>query len=119
MRHFGGLCSSPHGQPGSQDLDPDQDLPHQTQWTRPVSPQSVPHTCSLSFSYVVVVCSRAALVLTMSSKRSAPSTPESSEKKRRKVLILAEKMDVIGMVNSGQGWTVTGKKFGLHEATKK
>ena len=54
----------------------------------------------------------------MSSKRSAPSTPWSSEKKR-KVLILAEKIDVIGMVDSGQGWTATSKKFGLHEATKK
>ena len=53
----------------------------------------------------------------MSSKRSAPSTPGSNEKKWRKVLILAEKMDVIGMVDSDQGWTAIGKKFGLHEAT--
>ena len=65
------------------------------------------------------MCSSAALVLTMSSKRSASTTPGSSEKKRRKVLTLAEKMDVIGMVDSGQEWTATGKKFGLHEATKK
>ena len=48
----------------------------------------------------------------MSSKRSAPSTPGSSEKKRRKVLTLAEKMDVIAMIDSGQEWTATGKKFG-------
>ena len=53
----------------------------------------------------------------MSSKRSAPSIPGSSEKKRKKVLTLAEKMDVIGMVGSGQGWTATDKKFGLHEIT--
>ena len=74
--------------------------------------------CALSLSCAVVVCSRAALVLTMSSKLSAPSTPESSEK-RRKVLTLAKKTDVIGMVDSSQGWTATGKKFGLHEAIKK
>ena len=69
--------------------------------------QSCTHALSLSLSLscVVVVCSRAALVLTMSSKHSAPSTPGSSEKRRRKVLTLAAKMDA------------TGKKFGLHEAT--
>ena len=33
------------------------------------------------------------------------------------MLTLAEKMDVIDMVDSGKGWTATGKKFGLHEAT--
>ena len=54
-------------------------------------------TRALSLSRVVVVCSRDALVFTMS-KCSAPSTPGSSEKKRKKVLTLAEKMDVIGMI---------------------
>ncbi|KAG0730524.1 hypothetical protein GWK47_028070 [Chionoecetes opilio] len=52
----------------------------------------------------------------MSSKRSAPPTPGSSEKKR-KVLSLAEKMDVLAVIDSGLGWSATGKKFGLHEAT--
>ncbi|KAG0728858.1 Tigger transposable element-derived protein 2 [Chionoecetes opilio] len=52
----------------------------------------------------------------MSSKRSAPTTPGSSEKKR-KVLSLAEKMDVLAVIDSGLGWSATGKKFGLHEAT--
>ncbi|KAG0702769.1 hypothetical protein GWK47_025019 [Chionoecetes opilio] len=49
----------------------------------------------------------------MSSKRSAPPTPGSSEKKR-KVLSLAEKMDVLAVIDSGLGWSATGKKFGLH-----
>ncbi|KAG0730265.1 hypothetical protein GWK47_028587 [Chionoecetes opilio] len=52
----------------------------------------------------------------MSSKRSTPPTPGSSEKKR-KVLSLAEKMDVLAVIDSGLGWSATGKKFGLHEAT--
>ncbi|KAG0702768.1 NK-tumor recognition protein [Chionoecetes opilio] len=52
----------------------------------------------------------------MSSKRSAPPTPGSREKKR-KVLSLAEKMDVLAVIDSGLGWSATGKKFGLHEAT--
>ncbi|KAG0713935.1 CENPB DNA-binding domain-containing protein 1 [Chionoecetes opilio] len=52
----------------------------------------------------------------MSSKRSAPPTPGSSEKKR-KVLSLAEKIDVLAVIDSGLGWSATGKKFGLHEAT--
>ena len=58
-----------------------------------------------------------ALVLTASSKRSAPSTPGSSEKMMRKVLTLPEKMDVINMFDSGKGWTATSRKFGLHKAT--
>ena len=36
---------------------------------------------------------------------------------RRGVLTLAEKMDVMGMVDSDPGWTATGKKFGLNKAT--
>ncbi|KAG0728519.1 Tigger transposable element-derived protein 1 [Chionoecetes opilio] len=52
----------------------------------------------------------------MSSKRSAPPTPGSSGRKR-KVLSLAEKMDVLAVIDSGLGCSATGKKFGLHEAT--
>ena len=52
----------------------------------------------------------------MAPKRAAPSTPGSSEKKR-KVLSLAQKMEVIEAVDGGLGWTQVGKKFGLHEAT--
>ncbi|KAG0718925.1 hypothetical protein GWK47_051559 [Chionoecetes opilio] len=42
----------------------------------------------------------------MSSKRSAPPTPGSSEKKR-KVLSLAEKMDVLAVIDSGLGWWIS------------
>ncbi|KAG0726853.1 hypothetical protein GWK47_035775 [Chionoecetes opilio] len=41
----------------------------------------------------------------MSSKRSAPPTPGSSEK--RKVLSLAEKMDVLAVIDSGLGWWIS------------
>lgn len=45
----------------------------------------------------------------MAPKRAAPSTPGSSEKKR-KVLSLAQKMEVIEAVDGGLGWTQVGKK---------
>ena len=53
----------------------------------------------------------------MAPKRAAPSTPGSRSEKKRKVLSLADKMEVIAAVDGGLGWTQTGKKFGLHEAS--
>ncbi|MPC47584.1 hypothetical protein E2C01_041333 [Portunus trituberculatus] len=51
----------------------------------------------------------------MAPKRPTPSTPSAA--KKRKVLSLAQKMEVIESVEGGVGWTEAAKKFGLHEAS--
>ncbi|XP_045137210.1 tigger transposable element-derived protein 1-like [Portunus trituberculatus] len=51
----------------------------------------------------------------MAPKRPTPSTPSAA--KKRKVLSLAQKMEMIESVEGGLGWTEAAKKFGLHEAS--
>ncbi|MPC61188.1 hypothetical protein E2C01_055254 [Portunus trituberculatus] len=54
-------------------------------------------------------------ILAMTPKLPTPSTPSAA--KKRKVLSLAQKMEVIESVKGGLGWTEAAKKFGLHEAS--
>ncbi|KAG0722878.1 hypothetical protein GWK47_043717 [Chionoecetes opilio] len=44
------------------------------------------------------------------------STYPRVKREERKVLSLAEKMDVLAVIDSGLGWSANGQKFGLHEA---
>ncbi|MPC64879.1 hypothetical protein E2C01_059001 [Portunus trituberculatus] len=53
-------------------------------------------------------------ILANAPKCPTPSTPCAA--KKRKVLSLAQKMEVIESVEGSLGWTKAVKKFGLHKA---